>query len=101
MPRKSLHGRTRGVSRDGGRARALQQTRRSAALQRMPRSSASHQTNVKSFSAVPNPQSGAYRAGTAPHQRVPAFNHSRKRLLSNGHPNSRPTASRSTGTRSP
>ncbi|PPU49151.1 hypothetical protein XcyCFBP4188_01890 [Xanthomonas hortorum pv. cynarae] len=37
----------------------------------------------------------------APHQRVPEFNHSRKRWLSNGHPNSRPTASRNTGTRSP
>ncbi|CAD0327161.1 hypothetical protein NCPPB940_19790 [Xanthomonas hortorum pv. taraxaci] len=32
-PRKSLHGRTCGVSREGGRARTLQQTRRSAALQ--------------------------------------------------------------------
>ncbi|CAD0345258.1 hypothetical protein CFBP8129_30690 [Xanthomonas hortorum pv. gardneri] len=32
MPRKSLHGRTCGVSRDGGRARALQQTHRSSAL---------------------------------------------------------------------
>ncbi|PUE99224.1 hypothetical protein C7T87_15050 [Xanthomonas hortorum pv. hederae] len=28
MPRKSLHGRTCGVSRDGRRARALQQSRR-------------------------------------------------------------------------
>ncbi|PPU39054.1 hypothetical protein XaplCFBP3123_15755 [Xanthomonas arboricola pv. populi] len=26
MPRKSLHGRIHGMSRDGGRARALQQT---------------------------------------------------------------------------
>ncbi|APP83207.1 hypothetical protein BI317_02485 [Xanthomonas hortorum pv. gardneri] len=33
MPRKSLHGRTCGVSRDGGRARALQPSRRSSALQ--------------------------------------------------------------------
>ncbi|CAD7714122.1 hypothetical protein LMG31886_09430 [Xanthomonas hydrangeae] len=33
MPRKSLHGRTCGVSREGGRARALQPNRRSAALQ--------------------------------------------------------------------
>ncbi|PPU48832.1 hypothetical protein XcyCFBP4188_04500 [Xanthomonas hortorum pv. cynarae] len=33
MPRKSLHGRTCGVSRDGRRARALQPSRRSAALQ--------------------------------------------------------------------
>ncbi|PPT53996.1 hypothetical protein XarbCFBP8138_18535 [Xanthomonas arboricola] len=32
MPRKSLHGRTCGVSREGGRARALQPSRRSAAL---------------------------------------------------------------------
>ncbi|PPT25102.1 hypothetical protein XarbCFBP7629_00985 [Xanthomonas arboricola] len=32
MPRKSLHGRTCGVSCDGGRVRALQKTRRSAAL---------------------------------------------------------------------
>ncbi|PPU82674.1 hypothetical protein XhhCFBP4925_08640 [Xanthomonas hortorum pv. hederae] len=32
MPRKSLHGRTCGVSRDGGRARALQPSGRSAAL---------------------------------------------------------------------
>ncbi|WJM76506.1 SgcJ/EcaC family oxidoreductase [Xanthomonas hortorum pv. vitians] len=32
MPRKSLQGRTCSVSRDGGRARALQQTRRSAAI---------------------------------------------------------------------
>ncbi|SYZ50800.1 hypothetical protein CPBF367_01920 [Xanthomonas arboricola pv. juglandis] len=32
MPRKSLQGRTCGVSRDGGRARALQQSRRSTAL---------------------------------------------------------------------
>ncbi|PPU49213.1 hypothetical protein XcyCFBP4188_02255 [Xanthomonas hortorum pv. cynarae] len=32
MPRKSLHGRTCGVSRDGGRARALQPSHRSAAL---------------------------------------------------------------------
>ncbi|PPU98582.1 hypothetical protein XpopCFBP1817_03830 [Xanthomonas populi] len=50
MPRKSLQGRTCGVSRDGGRARTLQQTRRSGALQpthphrhlsRRPRSQAS------------------------------------------------------------
>ncbi|PPT22071.1 hypothetical protein XarbCFBP7629_11175 [Xanthomonas arboricola] len=33
MPRKSLHGRTCGVSCDGGRARTLQPNRRSAALQ--------------------------------------------------------------------
>ncbi|PPT59716.1 hypothetical protein XarbCFBP8130_20585 [Xanthomonas arboricola] len=33
MPRKSLHGRTCGVSCDGGRARALQRSRRSTALQ--------------------------------------------------------------------
>ncbi|PPT22590.1 hypothetical protein XarbCFBP7629_08335 [Xanthomonas arboricola] len=33
MPRKSLQGRTCGVSRDGRRARALQPSRRSAALQ--------------------------------------------------------------------
>ncbi|APP80169.1 hypothetical protein BJD10_11010 [Xanthomonas hortorum pv. gardneri] len=34
MPRKSLHGRTCGVSRDGGgRTRALQQSRRSSALE--------------------------------------------------------------------
>ncbi|PPT55238.1 hypothetical protein XarbCFBP8138_12965 [Xanthomonas arboricola] len=33
MPRKSLHGRTCGVSCDGGRAKALQPNRRSAALQ--------------------------------------------------------------------
>ncbi|KPN10034.1 hypothetical protein AN652_14075 [Xanthomonas arboricola pv. pruni] len=33
MPRKSLHGRTCGVSRDGGRARALQPSGRSPALQ--------------------------------------------------------------------
>ncbi|PPU39662.1 hypothetical protein XcyCFBP4188_16445 [Xanthomonas hortorum pv. cynarae] len=33
MPRKSLHGRTCGVSRDGGRARALQPSRRSSALE--------------------------------------------------------------------
>ncbi len=33
MPRKSLHGRIHGVSRDGGQARALQKSRRSAALQ--------------------------------------------------------------------
>ncbi|PPT86509.1 hypothetical protein XarzCFBP7410_00615 [Xanthomonas arboricola pv. zantedeschiae] len=33
MPRKSLQGRTCGVSRDGRRARALQPGRRSAALQ--------------------------------------------------------------------
>ncbi|PPU17444.1 hypothetical protein XacyCFBP1159_08710 [Xanthomonas arboricola pv. corylina] len=33
MPRKSLHGRTCGVSRDGGRARALQPGSRSAAPQ--------------------------------------------------------------------
>ncbi|NMI22747.1 hypothetical protein E1J24_13060 [Xanthomonas hortorum pv. pelargonii] len=32
MPRKSLHGRTCGVSRDGRRARALQPNRRSTAL---------------------------------------------------------------------
>ncbi|APP81818.1 hypothetical protein BI317_19560 [Xanthomonas hortorum pv. gardneri] len=32
MPRKSLHGRTCGVSCDGGRARALQSSRRSSAL---------------------------------------------------------------------
>ncbi|PPT18351.1 hypothetical protein XarjCFBP7652_10370 [Xanthomonas arboricola] len=32
MPRKSLHGCTCGVSREGGRARALQPSRRSAAL---------------------------------------------------------------------
>ncbi|PPT46204.1 hypothetical protein XarbCFBP8150_21830 [Xanthomonas arboricola] len=32
MPRKSLHGRTCGVSRDGGRARALQRSTRSDAL---------------------------------------------------------------------
>ncbi|NHF67263.1 hypothetical protein FFY45_16350 [Xanthomonas hortorum] len=38
MPRKSLHGRTCGVSRDGRRARALQPSRRSAALQRNPQS---------------------------------------------------------------
>ncbi|PPU42037.1 hypothetical protein XaplCFBP3123_02590 [Xanthomonas arboricola pv. populi] len=31
MPRKSLHGRIHGVSRDGGRARTLQQSRRSDA----------------------------------------------------------------------
>ncbi|PPT20354.1 hypothetical protein XarCFBP6771_09945 [Xanthomonas arboricola] len=33
MPRKRLQGRTCGVSRDGGRARALQQSRRPDALQ--------------------------------------------------------------------
>ncbi|PPT80441.1 hypothetical protein XarbCFBP8152_04165 [Xanthomonas arboricola] len=33
MPRKRLHGRTCGVSCDGGRTRALQQIRRSLALQ--------------------------------------------------------------------
>ncbi|PPT59731.1 hypothetical protein XarbCFBP8150_21115 [Xanthomonas arboricola] len=33
MPRKSLHGRTCGVSRDGGRARALQPSCKSSALQ--------------------------------------------------------------------
>ncbi|PPU52508.1 hypothetical protein XarbCFBP6827_13760 [Xanthomonas arboricola] len=33
MPRKSLHGRTCGVSCDGGRARASQPSRRSSALQ--------------------------------------------------------------------
>ncbi|PPT52160.1 hypothetical protein XarjCFBP7652_01380 [Xanthomonas arboricola] len=33
MPRKSLHGRTCGVSRNGGRARVLQPSCRSAALQ--------------------------------------------------------------------
>ncbi|APP80044.1 hypothetical protein BI317_08185 [Xanthomonas hortorum pv. gardneri] len=33
MPRKSLHGRTCGVSRDGRRARALPPSRRSSALQ--------------------------------------------------------------------
>ncbi|PPU30570.1 hypothetical protein XcyCFBP4188_22220 [Xanthomonas hortorum pv. cynarae] len=33
MPRKSLHGRTCGVSRDGERARALQPSHRSSALQ--------------------------------------------------------------------
>ncbi|QDS16733.1 hypothetical protein FPL04_14590 [Xanthomonas arboricola] len=33
MPRKSLHGRTCGVSCDGGRARALQPSRRHTALQ--------------------------------------------------------------------
>ncbi|PPT27758.1 hypothetical protein XarbCFBP7614_11305 [Xanthomonas arboricola] len=33
MPRKSLHGRTCGVSREGGRARALQPSRRSSALE--------------------------------------------------------------------
>ncbi|PPT39980.1 hypothetical protein XarjCFBP7653_09490 [Xanthomonas arboricola] len=33
MPRKSLHGWIHGVSRDGGQARALQKSRRSAALQ--------------------------------------------------------------------
>ncbi|PPU06388.1 hypothetical protein XarjCFBP7645_17875 [Xanthomonas arboricola] len=32
MPRKSLHGRTCGVSREGGRARALQRSYRSTAL---------------------------------------------------------------------
>ncbi len=35
MPRKSLQGRTCGVSREGGRARALQKTLRSAALHPM------------------------------------------------------------------
>ncbi|QEX75768.1 hypothetical protein F6Y24_00645 [Xanthomonas arboricola pv. pruni] len=34
MPRKSLHGRTCGVSRDGGRARALQPSHKPATLQR-------------------------------------------------------------------
>ncbi|PPT29763.1 hypothetical protein XarbCFBP7614_03650 [Xanthomonas arboricola] len=38
MPRKSLHGRTCGVSREGGRARALQRSRR---YQRFGRSIAS------------------------------------------------------------
>ncbi|PPT59720.1 hypothetical protein XarbCFBP8130_20565, partial [Xanthomonas arboricola] len=33
MPRKSLHGRTCGVSRDGGRARALHQVHRPIAPQ--------------------------------------------------------------------
>ncbi|APP81264.1 hypothetical protein E1J23_04640 [Xanthomonas gardneri] len=33
MPRKNLHGRTCSVSREGGRARALQPSRRSAAMQ--------------------------------------------------------------------
>ncbi|PPU14319.1 hypothetical protein XarjCFBP1022_04590 [Xanthomonas arboricola] len=32
MPRKSLQGRTCGVSRDGGRARAFRECRRSTAL---------------------------------------------------------------------
>ncbi|PPT42023.1 hypothetical protein XarjCFBP7653_06265 [Xanthomonas arboricola] len=34
MPRKSLHGRTCGVSCEGGRARALQPSHKPAALQR-------------------------------------------------------------------
>ncbi|PPU12772.1 hypothetical protein XarjCFBP1022_05695 [Xanthomonas arboricola] len=47
MPRKSLHGRTCGVSREGGRARASQPSRRSSALQPTPpvRSTLQTETN--------------------------------------------------------
>ncbi|PPT56170.1 hypothetical protein XarbCFBP8153_18795 [Xanthomonas arboricola] len=47
MPRKSLQGRTCGVSCDGGRARALQPGRRSTALQLIyPYCSNSRNTNA-------------------------------------------------------
>ncbi|PPT18144.1 hypothetical protein XarCFBP6771_17685 [Xanthomonas arboricola] len=47
MPRKSLHGRTCGVSREGGRARALPPGRRATALQLIyPYCSNSRNTNA-------------------------------------------------------
>ncbi|PPT73005.1 hypothetical protein XarbCFBP8150_00680 [Xanthomonas arboricola] len=47
MPRKSLHGRTCGVSCEGGRARTSQPSRRSSALQPTPpiRSTLQTETN--------------------------------------------------------
>ncbi|PPU22762.1 hypothetical protein XarCFBP6762_20560, partial [Xanthomonas arboricola] len=47
MPRKSLHGRTCGVSCEGGRARALQPSRRSFALPPMPPVRSTLQTDAK------------------------------------------------------
>ncbi|PPT86589.1 hypothetical protein XarzCFBP7410_04835, partial [Xanthomonas arboricola pv. zantedeschiae] len=51
MPRKSLHGRTCGVSREGGRARALQPSHKPAALQQTgwppSRCSAARQANQR------------------------------------------------------
>ncbi|PPU51095.1 hypothetical protein XarbCFBP6827_05430 [Xanthomonas arboricola] len=99
MPRRSLHGRTCGVSREGGRARALQPSSRSAALQRRPRLSVPDRHYVV-FSHSKSKICCVPGANTPLH-RVPAFNHSRNRRLSNGQPSSRPCASRSTGTRSP
>ncbi|QDS16860.1 hypothetical protein FPL04_15310 [Xanthomonas arboricola] len=99
MPRKRLHGRTRGVSREGERASALQPSSRSAALQRRPRSSAPDRHEA----VFSQSRSKIWRVPEAntPLHRVPAFNHSRNRRLSNGQSSSRPCASPTTGTRSP
>ncbi|PPU09940.1 hypothetical protein XarjCFBP7645_06790 [Xanthomonas arboricola] len=57
MPRKSLHGRTCGVSRAGRRARALQQNRRSSAL--LP-------THPHPESRIPNPLKAPPRSPASP-----------------------------------
>ncbi|NMI27403.1 hypothetical protein FCG19_15250 [Xanthomonas hortorum pv. vitians] len=48
MPRKSLHGRTCGVSRDGGRARALQRSGRQVS----PSTASNGQPCIRSTTAV-------------------------------------------------
>ncbi|PPU15904.1 hypothetical protein XarbCFBP7610_21655 [Xanthomonas arboricola] len=58
MPRKSLQGRTCGVSREGGRARALQPSRRSPAL--------SHQRIPNPESQIPNPIKARPRSPASP-----------------------------------
>ncbi|PPT68232.1 hypothetical protein XarbCFBP8150_15145 [Xanthomonas arboricola] len=58
MPRKSLHGRTCGVSCEGGRARALQPSRKPTAPSRF--------TNPES--PIPNPSPSGIQLENHPHQ---------------------------------
>ncbi|PPU40282.1 hypothetical protein XaplCFBP3123_10380 [Xanthomonas arboricola pv. populi] len=99
MPRKRLQGRTCSVSRDGGRARALQPSGRSPCSEG-PDHPLCTRPARRRFQPL---RIHIWRVPSArtPHHRVPASNHSRKRRLSNGQSNSRPSASRNTGTRSP
>ncbi|PPU15045.1 hypothetical protein XacyCFBP1159_14750 [Xanthomonas arboricola pv. corylina] len=50
MPRKRLHGRTCGVSCDGGRARTSQPSRRSSALEPTPPVRSTFQTDANCHS---------------------------------------------------
>ncbi|PPU59159.1 hypothetical protein XdyCFBP7245_01645 [Xanthomonas dyei] len=60
MPRKRLHGRTCGVSRDGGRARASQPSRRSSALQPMPLVRSALQTDANCHSGYASLKVGVH-----------------------------------------